>query len=105
MITVLTEPQNTPVDAIASVDPKGVPVPVSDCFTWCLQLDDADAVTTAGSNATVVVSFPNSTSVVSPGTPFKIWGYDFTVVNSVNFTSNSFKTCLLYTSDAADDTR
>ncbi len=95
MITILTEPQNTPVDAIASVDPKGVPVPVSDCFTWCLQLDDADAVTTAGSSATVVVSFPNSTSVVSPGTPFKIWGYDFTVNNSVAFTSNTFKTTTL----------
>ena len=64
MITVLTEPQSTPVDAIASVDPKGVPVPVSDCFRWCLQLDDADAVTTAGTNATAVVTFPYSTVVV-----------------------------------------
>ena len=102
MITILTEPQNTPVDDIASVDPKGVPVPVSDCFTWCLQLDDADAVTTAGSNATVVVLFPNSTSIVSPGTPFKIWGYDFTVDNSVSFTSNSFKTVSLGRTTAAN---
>lgn len=102
MITILTEPQNTPVGAIASVDPKGVPVPVSDCFTWCLQLDDADAVATAGSSATVVVSFPNSTSVVSPGTTFKIWGYDFTVNNSVAFTSNSFKTTTLGRTTAAN---
>lgn len=95
MITILSEPQNTPVDAVASVDPKGVPVPVTDCFKWCLQLDDADAVTTAGIFATVVVSFPNTTTVVSPGTPFKIWGRDFTVNNSINFTSTSFKTVTL----------
>lgn len=92
MITVLTEPQNTPVNAIESDDPKGVPVPVSDCFTWCLQLDDADAVTTAGSNAVVIATFPLSTIVVSPGTEFKIWGYDFTINNSIAFTSSSFRT-------------
>lgn len=102
MITVLTEPQSTPVDAIASVDPKGVPVPVSDCFRWCLQLDDADAVTTAGTNATVVVTFPYSTVVVSPGTPFKIWGRNFTVDNSVNFTANTFKTLTLGRSTASN---
>lgn len=102
MITILDEPQNTPVDAVASVDPKGVPVPVTDCFRWCLQLDDADAVVTVGTAATVVVSFPNSTVVVSPGTPFKIWGYDFTVDNSTNFTANSFKTVTLGRTTAAN---
>ncbi len=92
MITILEEPQTTPISGISSTDPKGVPVPVTDCARWCLQLDDADVVTTAGGFATVVVSFPTTTTVVSPGTPFKIWGYDFTVNNSVNFTSNTFKT-------------
>lgn len=102
MINIIDEPLSTPVDAIASIDPKGPPVPVTDCFTWCLQLDDADSVVTAGTFATVAVSFPYSTVVVSPGTPFKIWGRDFTVNNSVSFTATSFKTVTLGRTTAAN---
>lgn len=78
--------------AIASVsEPTEPPVPLSDCIRWCLQPDTADAITTAGSFATVVITIPGTCTVPADGTTFKVWGYDFTVDSSNDFTSSSFK--------------
>lgn len=90
-ITLTSEPQSTPLDSTAATDPKGVPVPVSDCFKWCMQLDDADAVLTAGVLPTVTVTFPAIPTVPANGTEVKIWGRVFTVNNASNFTGTSFK--------------
>jgi hypothetical protein len=91
MITITEQPYAIDRNELAINDPKQPPVPVSDCWKWCLQPDSADAVTTPGSFAEVVVTFPSTTSVPADGTPFKIWGYDFTVDSAQDFTANSFK--------------
>ena len=92
MITVNEQP---PSIASLSSTPKAPPVPLSDCWKWCLQPDAADAVATAGSRATVVVTFPASTSVPADGSALKIWGYDFTVDSSTDFTANTYKATTL----------
>jgi hypothetical protein len=90
MITVTSEPYSVPItDALD--DPKMPPVPVSDCFQWCLQLDDADGVTTAGSFGTVEIEFDNTPTVPANGTEFTIWGRVFTVSDTVQFSSMSFE--------------
>lgn len=91
MITITEQPYSIDPSETALNDPKQPPVPVSDCWKWCLQADDADAVSTPGSHANVIVTFPLSATVPADGTPFKIWGYDFTVESSVDFSANSFK--------------
>lgn len=88
MITLAEQPPSIPSTL---TDPKAPPVPISDCWRWCLQPDAADAVTTPGSKATVEVLFPLTTTVPADGTAFKIWGYDFTVQSAEDFTSESFK--------------
>lgn len=90
MITVTSEPYSVPIGSAITVE-KPPPVPVSDCIRWCLQLDDADGVTTAGTYATVVISFPGTITVPADGTEFTIWGRVFTVDSSSDFTSMSFK--------------
>lgn len=88
MITVTSEPLSIPS---ILTDPKAPPVPVSDCWKWCLEPDAADAVATPGAQATVTILFPATTTVPADGTAFKIWGYDFTVDSAEDFTSHSFK--------------
>ena len=91
MITLTEQPPSIPTADFSTGDEKQPPVSVSDCWKWCLQPDAADAVATAGAKATVVVTFPATTTVPADGTPFKIWGYDFTVDSSEDYTSSSFK--------------
>lgn len=67
------------------------PVPVSDCWRWCIQPDAADAVTTPGAYATVVVTFIAVPTIPANGTALKIWGYDFTVDNGEPFTGTTFE--------------
>ena len=91
MITVTEQPPG-----IAAVTDEHVqPVALTDCLRWCLQPDAADAVGTPGAKATVVVSFPATTTVPTNGTPFKIWAIDFEVDSTSEYTANSFK---VYTS-------
>lgn len=66
------------------------PVPLSDCWRWCLQPDDADVIETPGAQATVVITVPSTPTVPADGTAFKVWGYDFTVDSSSPYTSESF---------------
>ena len=88
MITIESQPLNI---ATTSTTPKAPPVPVSDCWRWCLQADDADTLDTAGAKATLVVTFPTTPTVPANGSVFKLWGYDFTVQDSSDFTAQSFK--------------
>lgn len=90
MITITSEPPSVASSAGVTT-PKEPPVPVSDCFRWCLQADTADAITTPGGQASVVVLFPAVCSVPANGTAFKIWGFDFTVEDSSDYSSTSFK--------------
>lgn len=90
MISITSEPPSLGSNINISTQ-KQPPVPVSDCFRWCLQADTADAITTPGSQASVVILFPAVCSVPANGTAFKIWGVEFTVQNSSDYTSNSFK--------------
>jgi len=87
MIT-LTEQPDGMVDLL---DDQKPPVPLSDCVRYCLQPDVADAISTPGAFATVVFVFPTTCTVPSDGTTFKIWGYDFTIDSSSDFSSSSFK--------------
>jgi hypothetical protein len=88
MITLTEQPDNI---ATVSTTPKAPPVPVSECWRWCMQADDADAITTAGAKATLTVSFPPTCTIPANGTAFKLWGYDFTINDGSDFTANSFK--------------
>jgi len=86
-LTITSEPYS-----IASLlDPPQPPVPVSDCWRWCLQADDADAVTTPGSYAEVEITIPVACTVPANGTILTIWGYDFEVQSAVPFTGTTFK--------------
>lgn len=88
MITVTSEPPSWP----GGLDPKPYPVPVSDCLQWCLQPDGADIVTTAGANASIVVTFPTTIgSIPADGTEFVLWGYTFTIDSTTAYTSTSFR--------------
>ena len=91
MITITEQPPSIAANETFINDPKQPPVPLSDCWKWCLQPDAADAVSTPGAHAEVVVTFPATTSVPADGTAVKIWGYDFTVQSGTDFTSSSFK--------------
>lgn len=88
MITITEQPPSIPT---LLTDPKAPPVPVSECWKWCLLPDPSDAIGTTGARGTVVVTFPETTTVPSDGAAFKIWGYDFTVQSSEPFTSESYK--------------
>lgn len=90
MITVISEPYSVPITTTTGAD-KMPPVPVSDCLRWCLQLADADGVTTAGTFATVAVTIPLTCTIPANGTVLTIWGKNFTVQSGNDFTSTSFK--------------
>ena len=66
------------------------PVPVSDCLQWCMGPDDSDVVETSGTNAWVQIVFPNTFTVPSNGTTFKIWGHTFTFSTVFDYTATSF---------------
>lgn len=87
MINVTSQPPS-----IASFSaPAQPPVPLSDCMEICLQPDAADIFTTTGQKAKVVILIKASSGVPSNGTPFAVWGRNFTVDSSQPFTANSFK--------------
>ena len=88
MITINSQPPNT---ANPDAGPRSQPVPLSDCLQWCLQADAADGITTLGSQATVVITWPATPTVPANGTEFTLWGYTFTVDNSAAYTSMSFQ--------------
>jgi hypothetical protein len=87
MITVTEQPYS--IATMTST--PAPPVPVSDCWRWCLQADTTDAVSTVGAQATVVLQIPTTCSVPANGTALKVWGYDFTVQSAVDYSSSSFK--------------
>lgn len=87
MINVISQPPSIS----GFTDPAAPPVPLSDCLQICLQPDAADVFTTIGAKAQVVILVKATSGVPSDGTPFTIWGYDFTVDSSQQFTANSFK--------------
>jgi len=89
MITITSAPPSVGDTSINL--PKQPPVPVSDCFRWCLQADTADAISVAGAKANVTVTFPSVCTVPANGTEFTIWGVLFTVDDSEDYTANSFK--------------
>lgn len=90
-LTITSEPYS-----IASLlDPPKPPVPVSDCWQWCLQADAADAVTTPGAYAEVEFTIPASCTVPANGTILTIWGIEFQVDNSVPFTGQTFEVAAL----------
>ena len=91
MITVASQPPAIAEDELSINDPKQPPVPVSDCIQWCLQADDADVITTAGSKATVTIFIPTTCTVPANGTALKVWNYDFTVQSTPDFSAQSFK--------------
>ena len=67
------------------------PIPISDCLRWAFQIDDADIITTPGTNAAVVVTFPNSPSDPGDGTEFTLWGHVLTTESAVDYSATSFK--------------
>lgn len=85
-LTITTEPPSRE----SIIDPVPTPVPVSDCWKWCLQADDADAVTTPGGYAEVEITIPSTCTVPANGTEVIIWGHVFTVDNSEPYTGTSF---------------
>ncbi len=87
----ITVTEIPPSIAAMNTATKQPPIPVSDCWRVCLQADAADAITTTGAKATLVVSFPSTLTVPSNGTVMKIWGYDFTVQSATDYTSISYK--------------
>lgn len=86
-LTITSEPYSRP----SLLDPAVPPVPVSDCWRWCLQADDADAVTTPGGYAEVEVTIPATCTIPTNGTEVIIWGHVFTVDDSDPFTGTSFE--------------
>lgn len=81
-ITILSQP--------GTIDDNSVN-PVSGCLKWVLQPDNNDVVTTPGSAASIVVAFPFTPTVPANGTEFVLWGHTFTVDDTTDFTSTSFK--------------
>ena len=88
MIEITSEPRST---ANPGSGPHAQPLPLSDCLQWCMQPDAADGISTLGSQATVVITWPATPTVPANGTTFTIWGYTFTVNNAQAFTSMSFQ--------------
>lgn len=82
---MITLTNNPPIEDDNSV------TPVSGCLLWTLQPDDADVVSTPGTNATMVVTFPLVPVIPANGTEFTLWGYLFTIDDATPFTSNSFE--------------
>jgi hypothetical protein len=58
---------------------------------YCLLPDSGDVISTPGAKATVTIVIPATCSVPGDGTPFTIWGYDFTIDSGTPFSSSSFK--------------
>lgn len=87
MITVTKQPPN--IESFA--DPQTPPVPLSDCIEWCLKPDTGDVFTSVGAKAKIVFTIPATCTVVADGTPFTVWGHDFTVDSATPYTSTSFK--------------
>ena len=87
MITVVSQPPG--IEDFAA--PTAPPIPVSDCMNFCLLPDTADVFVSTGSKPTIVFTIPFTCTVPADGTAFTIWGYDFTVQSSTEFTSESFK--------------
>ena len=67
------------------------PVPLSDCVEFCLKPDAADVFAVTGSKAKVVFTIPASCSIPADGTPFAVWGHDFTVDSATPFSGDSFQ--------------
>ncbi len=67
------------------------PIPLSECFQFCLKPDDADVFLTPGQKPKIVFVIPATCTVPANGTAFKIWGNSFTVNSAQDFTANSFK--------------
>ena len=88
MITITEQPYSIPETGVTI--PKPPPVALSDCLRFCLQPDAADAISTPGAFATLVITIPGSPVIPSDGTTFTVWGYDFTVDSGVPFSSDSF---------------
>ena len=89
-LTITTEPYS--ITAAQLIAQEGQPpVPVSDCWRWCLQAADADAVTTPGGYAEVVITIPVTATIPTNGTEVVIWGHTFTVDDSTPFTGTSFE--------------
>lgn len=86
-LTITSEPYSIE----SFLDPPMPPVPVSDCFRWCLQADASDAVTTPGAYAEVEFTIPTTCTVPANGTILTIWGYEFEVDDSVPFTGQTFE--------------
>ncbi len=101
MITINSEPYSSETP-IAVDSPKMPPVPLSDCVQWCLQPDDADVIITPGVRATVTILIPITSTVPPDGTVLTIWGYDFEVDSSVDYTGQSFKASTLGITTAAN---
>lgn len=91
MITITSQPLSIPRDEIGGSFDKQPPVPMSDCLRWTLQADASDAIVTPGAKASITVVIPFTCTVPADGTPLKIWGYDFEVNGTEDFTSSSFK--------------
>lgn len=87
MINVVKQPPN--IESFS--DDQVPPVPLSDCLEWCLKPDTADVFTTPGEKAKIVFVFPVACTIPTDGTPFTIWGHDFTIDSSTDFSSTSFK--------------
>lgn len=88
MITISSQPPHTD-DPDAG--PRSEPIPLSGCLQWCLQPDDEDVISTLGSQATVVITWPATPTVPANGTTFTIWGYTFTVDDTTPYTSMTFQ--------------
>lgn len=69
-----------------------VPTPVNDCLEWCLLPADADVFDTPGTYATVDIEFPATFSgIPANGTEITVWGKTFTIDDTSDHTSTSFK--------------
>lgn len=80
-MTVSTEPSST-------VYP---PIPVSKSLEWGFTPGASEVVTTAGTQATVVITIPVTPSIPTNGDTIVIWGHTFTVDDSTPFTGSTFE--------------
>ena len=87
MINIISQP----LGIASNSDPIEPPIPLSDCFRFCLQPDDADVILTPGVKANIVFVIPATCTVPADGTAFKIWGNDFTIESATDFSATSFK--------------
>lgn len=83
MITITSAPPST--------TEAPVPIPVSDCLQWCFEIDQADVMSTPGSFASITVDFPGTPTIPANGTEFTLWGYVFTIDDTVPYSANSFQ--------------